>query len=203
MAHAEVCHWRISGVGCARPRAIQEVEEELNAKISPRYSSRAPTASHLCLRSDARSCRRPSSDRRDTVPDDWLEVVDYDASARRYFRAVDLNHHEIAMSHGLEPLESDPQFHQQMVYAVASKVLENFDRALGRRLRFKGGQRLRLFPHAFHARNAYFYRKILAVLFGYFRADEDDPGPNLPGQLIFTCLSHDALAIDQVESDLV
>jgi hypothetical protein len=126
--------------------------------------------------------------------DDRLEVVDYDASARRYFRAVDLNHHEIAMSHGLEPLESDPQFHQQMVYAVASKVLENFDRALGRRLRFKGGQRLRLFPHAFHARNAYFDRKILAVLFGYFRADEDDPGPNLPGQLIFTCLSHDIVA---------
>ena len=51
-----------------------------------------------------------------------------------------------------------------------------------------------MFPHAFHARNAYFDRKILAVLFGYFRADEDDPGPNLPGQLIFTCLSHDIVA---------
>ena len=43
------------------------------------------------------------------------------------------------MTQGLEPLEHDPQFHQQMVYAVASKVLENFDRALGRRLRFRGG----------------------------------------------------------------
>ena len=126
--------------------------------------------------------------------DDRLEVVDYDASTRNYFRAVDLDDGKIAMTQGLEPLEHDPQFHQQMVYAVASKVLENFDRALGRRLRFKGGDRLRLIPHAFQARNAYFDGELNAVLFGYFPADEDDPGPNLPGQLIFTCLSHDIVA---------
>lgn len=126
--------------------------------------------------------------------DDRLEVVDYDAATQRYFRAVDLNDEGIAMSQGLEPLEHDPQFHQQMVYAVASRVLENFDRALGRRLRFKGGDRLRLFPHAFQARNAYFDEELNAVLFGYFPADEDDPGPNLPAQLIFTCLSHDIVA---------
>jgi hypothetical protein len=126
--------------------------------------------------------------------DDRLEVVDYDAATGCYFRAVDLNNDEVAMTHGLEPLEHDPQFHQQMVYAVASKVLENFDLALGRRLRFIGGDRLRLFPHAFQARNAYFDDQLNAVLFGYFPADEDDPGPNLPGQLIFTCLSHDIVA---------
>lgn len=126
--------------------------------------------------------------------DDRLEVIDYDASTKCYFRAVDLNHEEIAMTQGLEPLEDDPQFHQQMVYAVASKVLENFDRALGRRFRFKSGERLRLFPHAFQARNAYFDSELNAVLFGYFPADEEDPGPNLPGQLIFTCLSHDVIA---------
>lgn len=33
-----------------------------------------------------------------------------------------------------------------------------------------------------------------AVLFGYFRASVDAPGENLPGQLIFTCLSHDIVA---------
>ena len=126
--------------------------------------------------------------------DDRLEVVDYDAATRRYYRAVDLNDNEIAMTQGLEPLEHDPQFHQQMVYAVASKVLENFDRALGRRLRFRGGDRLRLIPHALQARNAYFDQELNAVLFGYFSADEDDPGANLPGQLIFTCLSHDIVA---------
>lgn len=126
--------------------------------------------------------------------DDRLEVVDYDAATGRYYRAVDPNNTAIAMTQGLEPLEQDPQFHQQMLYAVASKVLENFDRALGRRLRFLGGDRLRLFPHAFQARNAYFDADLNAVLFGYFPADEDDPGPNLPGQLIFTCLSHDIVA---------
>jgi hypothetical protein len=126
--------------------------------------------------------------------DDRLEIVDYDAATRRYFRAIDLNDEKIAMTRGLEPIEHDPRFHQQMVYAVASKVLENFDRALGRRLRFRGGDRLRLIPHAFQARNAYFDDELNAVLFGYFPADEDDPGPNLPGQLIFTCLSHDIIA---------
>ncbi|MFC4821733.1 hypothetical protein [Dokdonella ginsengisoli] len=126
--------------------------------------------------------------------DDRLEVVDYDAATQRYFRAVDLRNDEIAMSQGLEPQEQDPQFHQQMVYAVASKVLENFDRALGRRLRFRRGERLRLIPHAFQARNAYFDKRLNAVLFGYFPADEEDPGPNLPGQWIFTCLSHDIIA---------
>ena len=33
-----------------------------------------------------------------------------------------------------------------------------------------------------------------AVLFGYFTADVDDPGPNLPGQTVFTCLSHDIIS---------
>ncbi len=126
--------------------------------------------------------------------DDRLEVVDYDAATKRYLRVVDLNDPKVAMTQGLEPTEHDPRFHQQMVYAVASKVLENFDKALGRRLRFRGGERMRLFPHAFQGRNAYFDDELNAVLFGYFSADEDDPGPNLPGQLIFTCLSHDIIA---------
>ena len=29
------------------------------------------------------------------------------------------------------------------------------------------------------------------ILFGYFRASETDPGRNLPGQTVFTCLSHE------------
>ena len=126
--------------------------------------------------------------------DDRLEVIDYDGTARSYYRAINLKEPKIAMQQGVEPSESDPQFHQQMVYAVASRVLENFDRALGRRLRFWGGHPLRLIPHAFRGRNAYYDPKLNAVLFGYFAADEDDPGPNLPGQLVFTCLSQDIVA---------
>jgi len=31
------------------------------------------------------------------------------------------------------------------------------------------------------------------ILFGYFRASETTPGRNLPGQTVFTCLSHDII----------
>ncbi len=126
--------------------------------------------------------------------DDRLAVIDYDASSKRVVRAVRLDDPGIAMQSGLDPSESDPQFHQQMVYAVASRVLESFDRALGRRLSFRSGQRLRLLPHAFRGRNAYYDDQLSAVLFGYFEADRVDPGENLRGQLVFTCLSHDIVA---------
>jgi hypothetical protein len=100
----------------------------------------------------------------------------------------------IAMQHGLEPSESDPQFHQQMVYAVAMRTLEQFDRALGRVVYFNGRRRLRLVPHAFRAGNAFYHPEMRAVLFGYFRASKEAPAENLPEQTIFTCLSHDIVA---------
>lgn len=123
-----------------------------------------------------------------------LEVVDYDASLRQFYPHIDLNDPEVLMGSGLDPTESDPRFHQQMVYAVASRVIENFERALGRRWTFKGGRRLLLYPHAFQMRNAYFDRQLKAILFGYFPADPERPGANVPGQAIFTCLSHDIIA---------
>ena len=125
-----------------------------------------------------------------------IEVVDYDGSVSggRYYRPVDLDDPAILMQGGLEPTESDPRFHQQMVYAVAMKVIENFERALGRSIYFRGGRRLRLLPHAFHGANAFYDRRLLGVLFGYFRADKKNPGRNLPGQNVFTCLSHDIIA---------
>jgi hypothetical protein len=98
------------------------------------------------------------------------------------------------MRGGLEPSESDPRFHQQMVYAVGMKVIENFERALGRRFEFLDRRALRLFPHAFYGANAFYSRDLHGILFGFFRADERTPGPNLPGQTVFTCLSHDIIA---------
>lgn len=77
-----------------------------------------------------------------------VRVVDYDGSQGRYYAPVDLDDSAILMQGGLEPTEADPRFHQQMTYAVTMKVLENFDRALGRRITF-GKNPLRLFPHAF------------------------------------------------------
>ena len=125
-----------------------------------------------------------------------IEVVDVDVgdATPTWFRPVSLNDANIAMQHGLEPSESDPQFHQQMVYAVAMRTLEQFDRALGRIVYFSGRRRLRLVPHAFRGSNAFYHPKMRAVLFGYFRASKEAPGDNLPGQTIFTCLSHDIVA---------
>lgn len=84
-----------------------------------------------------------------------VEVVDVDAgdATAVWFRPVDLDAPNIAMQHGLEPSESAPQFHQQMVYAVAMRPLEQFDRALGRVGYFSGRRRLRLVPHAFRGSN--------------------------------------------------
>jgi len=128
-----------------------------------------------------------------------LEIVDFDASASPpiFYDAVDLDHPDILMEGGLSPSESDPRFHQQMVYAVASRTLANFDRALGRRVSLRKGRsrtRLRLFPHAFEGENAFYDRDLHAIMFGYFSADAADPGTNVPHQTIFTCLSHDIIA---------
>jgi hypothetical protein len=97
-----------------------------------------------------------------------VEVLDYDGAQKCFYTPVDLDNPAILMQGGLEPSESDPRFHQQMVYAVAIKTLENFDRALGRVLRLGsqsskrgiGYPRLRLFPHAFYGANAFYNPEI-------------------------------------------
>jgi hypothetical protein len=53
---------------------------------------------------------------------------------------------------------------------------------------------LRLFPHAFRGANAYYTAEKQAVLFGYFQAGEHIGGTNLPGGVVFTCLSPDIVA---------
>jgi hypothetical protein len=39
--------------------------------------------------------------------------------------------------------------------------------------------------------NAFYSPRAHGILFGYFRADAANPGRNLPGQTVYTCLSHD------------
>ena len=123
-----------------------------------------------------------------------VRVVDYDPVRTCWYEAVDLDDGEILAQDGLPPSEDDPRSHQQIVYAVASSVVERVERFLGRRFRWRGDSRLTLVPHAFASRNAYFDPGRGAVLFGYYRADEVNPGANLPGQLMFTCLSNDIVA---------
>jgi hypothetical protein len=118
-----------------------------------------------------------------------VEVIDYDGVMRQFYLPVDLNDRAVLQQNGVAPSESNPRFHQQMVYAVAMKVIENVERALGRRLRFRSPNgKLRIFPHAFRGPNAFYDPEMKALLFGYFRADHADPGANLPGQVVFTCL---------------
>lgn len=126
-----------------------------------------------------------------------VEVVDYDASNKLYYTAVNLDDPNHLMEDGLAPNESDPRFHQQMVYAVTMRVIETASRALGRPLHFYLSQRtprLRIIPHGFQGDNAFFDPKSNALVFGYFQAREDDAGPNIPGQIVYTCLSHDIVA---------
>lgn len=128
-----------------------------------------------------------------------IAIIDYDAVLDCYYQPVDLNAPALLMQDGIAPSESsDPRFHQQMVYAVAMKVLETFDRALGRRIYFecplKSVRRpLRLFPHAFQQRNAFYDPSTSAIYFGYFRTTATTHGDNHPNQYVYTCLSHDII----------
>ena len=123
-----------------------------------------------------------------------MRVVDFDPVRQSWYALVDLDEPYILAQDGLQPAEGDPRSHQQIVYAVASSVIERFERYLGRRFRWRGDEKLSLVPHAFEGRNAFFDPTRKAVLFGYYRADFKDPGANLPGQMIFTCLSSDIIA---------
>ena len=122
-----------------------------------------------------------------------LIVVDFDPVRDIWYEPVDLNDGAILAQDGLAPSEADPRSHQQIVYAVCSSVMERVQRFMGRSLHWRKNGRLRVVPHAFEGANAYFDPG-KGLLFGYYRADLEDPGPNLPGQTIFTCLSNDIVA---------
>src|SRR5215468_7404496 len=62
---------------------------------------------------------------------DRIAVLDYDVSRDRYYRPVKLDQPGVLVRNGLAPSQSDPRFHQQMVYAVVSDTIEQFETALG------------------------------------------------------------------------
>jgi len=63
---------------------------------------------------------------------DYLEVVDVDPASDCAYAPVDLNHPFLLAQDGLPRSEGNPQFHQQMIYAVAMKTISHFEEALGR-----------------------------------------------------------------------
>lgn len=138
---------------------------------------------------------------------EYVEVIDVDPAGGAAYKPVNLNDKKILAQNGLAPSESNPQFHQQMVYAVAMATIGHFERALGRvalwssrKGRTPDGEyyeqfvrRLRIYPHALRDRNAYYSPEKKALLFGYFPVGVRDAN-NAPGTIVFTCLSHDIIA---------
>ena len=133
---------------------------------------------------------------------EYLEVVDIDPASNAFYPPVDLENNYLLMQAGLSPSEGTPQFHQQMVYAVAMNTIENFELALGRKVLWSAREvnsenkfvrQLRIYPHALRQANAYYSPAKKALLFGYFPASTKESGRNLPGGIVFTCLSHDII----------
>ncbi len=138
---------------------------------------------------------------------EYVDVVDHDPASACFYQPVDLDADRLVGADGLDPDEGDPQFHQQFAYAVAMTTIRNFEKALGRRVLWvlrdenrPHGQwesfvrRLRIYPHAFRGANAYYSPAKKALLFGYFPASASATGAQLPGGMVFTCLSHDIVA---------
>ena len=146
---------------------------------------------------------------------DYLEIVDYDPATGCFYEPVDLDHPHMLVQDGHAPHVSNPQFHQQMVYAVMMYTIKNFELALGRKIQwapniripekisgeskratviFEFVPRLRVYPHALRQANAYYDPIKKALLFGYFSATPANPQLQLPGATVFTCLSHDIIA---------
>jgi hypothetical protein len=145
---------------------------------------------------------------------EYVEVVDFDPVSGCFYEPVDLNHPTLLAQSGLPPSDGNPQFHQQMVFAVVMKTIRSFERALGRPVlwmkertsraaRDKKGawserdfpdfvRTLRIYPHAMREANAYYSPQKTALLFGYFRGTPTGEGTG--GDWVFTCLSQDIIA---------
>ncbi len=151
---------------------------------------------------------------------EYLEVVDYDPASRRFYPPVDLNHPNLLAQDGMPVSETEPRFHQQMVYAVAMSIIAVFERALGRSIQWSPDlrrdangkvipnpngefvRRLRIYPHAMREANAYYDPRRKALLFGYFPAQSKPGGKVLPNGTVFTCLSFDVIAHEMTHAVL-
>jgi hypothetical protein len=132
---------------------------------------------------------------------EYIAVVDEDKEGRRLHDPVDLDDTALLAQDGLAPSDGNPQFHQQMVYAVSMRTIQNFERALGRLVHWPQrkaarGKRqsykrqLNVYPHFTDDANAWFEPN-KGFFCGQFVSPEESP---FPGTRIFTCLSQDVIA---------
>ncbi len=132
---------------------------------------------------------------------EYLEVVDHDPASGCFYAPVNLNEPKLLAADGMPPSEGNPNYHQQMVYAVGMRTIQNFEIALGRKAEWSPHMRegskkddryvqhLRIYPHALRESNAYYHPDKKALLFGYFPASD-----RRSSNVVFTCLSHDIIA---------
>ena len=65
---------------------------------------------------------------------EYLEIVDYDPASSLFYEPINLDDPHLLAQDGYAPSVSNPQFHQQMVYAVIMTTIKNFEQALGRKI---------------------------------------------------------------------
>lgn len=130
-----------------------------------------------------------------------LVVVEASGDGAHPAELLDLDDPKLLMASGRDPSPADHAFHQQMVYAVCSLVYAAFRSALGRDLAWGFAPaapdreaRLVIVPHGCREGNAYYDRDTGTLRFGYDDAVPEVRGRNLPGGLVYTCLSHDVVA---------
>ncbi len=120
---------------------------------------------------------------------------------------IDMDDPRLLAQDGFAPSEGNPQFHQQMTYAVAMATIDRFENAMARKVLWRPRivpdkpfddsqyvQRLSIQPHAFVQENAFYDQRQVALRFGYFAASGDDLGDHVPGSTVYSCLSHDIVA---------
>ena len=181
----------------------------LDPSLGKQLGSRKITETVLSVPWDDRPAYEESlslSERRSTLEPlepgpvgEYLEVIDVDPASGKAYDPVDLNDPYLLAQDGLAPSEGNPQFHQQMVYAVAMTTIGHFERALGRAALWaadgdKETRRLRIYPHALREENAYDSPEKKALLFGYFPSRSSSADSTAPGSMVFTCLSSDIIA---------
>ncbi|MGE0862891.1 MAG: S8 family serine peptidase [Vicinamibacterales bacterium] len=169
--------------------------------VDPSLSTRLSTASMNEV-----TLKVPWDPTYDDGAGEYLRIDDVDAKGTRY-QPIDLNTPSLLAQDGWAPAEGNPQFHQQMVYAVAMKTITHFETALGRPVLWRPRpnakeefddsgfvKQLTISPHALRQSNAFYSPNEVALKFGYFEASDAHPGEHMPGSRVYTCLSHDIIA---------
>lgn len=120
-----------------------------------------------------------------------FHVVDFNATAPRPVPGHTLLTSKADQDRYLDlpdgDLLADPLFRAQNVYAIASRTLDTFESALGRRIPWSyRGHQIFLVPSAFREANAFYDPDAHAIFFGYFDGSS--------GLTAYNSLSHDIVS---------